>query len=166
MNSQNSKKRSFSFNIVDVVLIIVAFIAVATLIFFFSQKDVVSSDKKDKVTLEYTLVFTPLREEYRNLVDVGSSLTDAESLKELGEIVDVIYAECNYEGVDPQTGEKVYTPYPGMMTMTVTVRAEAIRTGSAYTVNGSEIVIGQSLNVRIPEFTGAGLCKSVAEIKD
>ena len=164
MNNQNKKKRAFSFNIVDVALIVVAFIAVATLIFFFSQKDVVKSDKGEKVTLEYTLVFSPLREDFRNLVDVGDSLSDGSTADEIGEIVDVTYSEYNYAGTDKATGSTVYTVVPGMMTMTVTVRAEAVKTGSSYTVNGTEIVIDESLNVRIPEFTGVGLCTSVTEI--
>ena len=164
MNDQNKRKKTFSFNIVDVALIVVAFIAVATLIFFFSQKDVVNTDKGDSVTLEYTLVFSPLREDFRNLVDVGSTITDALSAKELGEVVDITYSEYNYIGTDKATGSSVSTVYPGMLTMTVTVRADAVKTGSEYVINGTEIVIGKSINVRVPEFTGTGLCGSVTEI--
>lgn len=160
MNSQK-KKKALSLNIVDVALIIIAFIAIAALIFFFSQRDVAPADNGESVVLEYTIVFTPLREEYRNLADIGDSLTDVGTLADIGEIVDVTYSDCQYQGVNKSTGEKVYTTYTGMMTMTLTVRAEAKKTSECYVINGVELVMGNEMNVRIPDFIGNGICKTI-----
>ena len=51
--------------------------------------------------------------------------------------------------------------YEGKIKMVLTVRAEAIKTDSGYSVNGYELLIGNDMTIRTPSFTGTGICTSI-----
>lgn len=162
MNSQ--KKKKIAFNIIDVILIIAVLASILALVFFLRERKIINPQNEQTVKLEYTISFSPLREEFRNLAQIGDTVVDASILENIGEIVNVSYLECRYEGINEQTGQKVYTPYPGMITMVITVRADAVKTASGYEINGHEIIIGNNVTVRVPFFTGTGTCTSISTV--
>ena len=144
MNSKQNKK-FFKLNIVDVALIIIAFIAVATLIFFFSQNDIKATDKGENVTVEYALEFSPIRNEFKRLIIAGDSLTDVATSKDLGEVI---------EPMETNTS-----------TLTVIVRAEAVRYKGEYRINGVRLILGNEMEVRVPGFTGTAVLRSINVIE-
>ena len=160
MNKQ--QKKSFSFNIVDVALIIIALLCISAAVFFFTNADITNSDNKEKVSLEYTIEFQQTRDEFRNLLEIGDSIKEQSTLKDTGEIINVVYYDHIYTGTNKDTGASVTSKVPGKMNMTVTVRAEAVKTSSGYMINGYELIIGNSITIRTPDFTGSGICTSVS----
>lgn len=162
MNNNSQKKKKAVFNFID-VLLIVAFLAGAlSLVYFLRERKVVISDSGETEEIIYRLEISPMREEFRNLVSIGDTVTDAVSLLPIGEVTDVSYSACYYTGLDRATGETVKSAYPGMITMTVTVKAQASPENGGYTVNGRELILDTDFAFRVPAFTGTGKCISVS----
>lgn len=160
------KKRGFSFNIIDVALIIIAFICICATVFFFTNADITSSKSDKKVTIEYTIEFNPLREEFRNLLEIGDGVTASTTMKNVGEIINVVYSDHLYYGTNNENGQTVTSTYPGKLNMTLTVRAEAVKTQTGYSVNGYELFIGDDITIRTPDFTGTGKCTAINVSED
>ena len=161
MNAQPNKKK-VSFNIIDVLLIAAVLIAAVLLIFYVKNRRIVLSDSANTVEVVYQLRVSPLREEFRNLVAVGDAVTDADTLRPIGEVTNVSYSACYYTGTDRTTGAPVTSAYPGMITMTLTVKVSASATKTGYSVGNRPLTLGDSVNFRVPDFTGTGVCTSVS----
>ncbi len=158
------KKKKISFNLIDVALIVVALAAISILVFVFNNKDIVKPSGKENVKIEYTVTLSPVREEYINLVKVGDRVINTAVMEHCGEVVTVTNSDYYYIGVNSETGESVSTLYPGMKTMVIKIRATATKTAYGYSVNGFDIVIGENVSIRVPDFTGTGKCTSVTEL--
>ena len=159
-----SEKNKIRFNIIDVVLIVVVLAAITSLVFFLSSRKVVTSGSGKTVEVAYQLEFTAMREDFRNLVEIGDPVIDGVLIEELGEVTSVSYADGTYIGTNLATGKPVTSPFPGRITMTLTIRAEAVLTNGGYEVNGRELILGEALTIRVPDFTGVGTCVSVERI--
>ncbi len=155
------KKKKFSFNIIDAALVVIALVAIAILIFVFNNKDIVKPQGNEKVQIEYTVTVSPVREEFINLVKIGDKVTNTAVMESCGEVVTVTNSDYIYEGTNDATGEKVYTPYPGMKTMVIKIKANAAKTDYGYSVNGFDIVIGEKVSFRVPDYTGTGICTAI-----
>ena len=151
----------FSFNIIDAALIIIALLCICATVFFFTDADITNSKGGKKITLEYTVEFDPTREEFKNLLEIGDSITEITTMKNAGEIINVVYYDHFYIGTNDETGEAVSTKDEGKIKMVLTVRAEAIKTDTGYSVNGYELLIGNDMTIRTPSFTGTGICTSI-----
>ena len=162
MNSNSQEKKKYVFNFIDVLLIVVFLAGALSLVYFLRERRVVISDSDGTEEIVYRLEISPMREEFRNLVSVGDTVTDAVSLLPIGEVTDVSYSACYYTGLDRTTGENVKSAYPGMITMTVTVKAQASPENGGYTVNGRELILDTGFTFRVPAFTGTGKCVSVS----
>ena len=158
------KKKKISFNIIDVLLVVIALSAISVLVFVFNSKDIVKPKGNASVKIEYTVTLSPVREEYINLVKIGDKVVNTAVMESCGEVVSVSNSNYNYVGINSETGESVLTPYPGMKTMVIKIRAAATKTAYGYSVNGFNIVIGEDVSIRVPDFTGNGICTSVTEI--
>ncbi len=155
------KKKKFSFNIIDAALVVIALVAIAVLIFVFNNKDIVKPQGNERVQIEYTITVSPVREEFINLVKIGDKVTNTAVMETCGEVVTVTNSDYIYEGTNDSTGEKVYTPYPGMKTMVIKIKANAAKTDYGYSVNGFDIVIGEKVSIRVPDYTGIGICTAI-----
>ena len=90
-----SKKKKFYFNFIDVFLIVVLLAAVAALVFFVRERQIVTeTGNKNTVELLYKIEVSPMREEFRNLVEVGNTTIDTVYMTEIGEITEVSYSSC------------------------------------------------------------------------
>jgi len=160
MNDQSRKKRIY-FNLIDVILIVLVLAAVISLVFLLKNNRVTVGSDKTTEEIVYRIEFSPLREELRNFAEVGNTVVLTESLKAIGEITDVSYTSCHYVGTNKATGASVSSPYPEHITMVLTVKATAIKTDTGYTLSGRELILGESLSIRLPNFTGSGRLLSV-----
>lgn len=163
MNEVQDKKK-IRFNFIDVLLIVIAFASITSLVFFLRDRKIVTGGKTDTVEIVYHVKFSALREDFRNLVEIGDTVIDAIRIEKIGEVTNVSYAEGTYTGTDKETGKPVVSSFPGRVSMVLTIRAEAVRTPTGYVVNGRELIIGEDLSLRVPDFTGSGTCLSVEEV--
>ena len=158
------KKKKIKFNLIDVALIVIALTAIAILIFVFNSKEIVKPGGKEKVEIEYTVTLSPVREEHVNLVKIGDKVINTEVMENGGEVVSSTNSQYYHIGIDSETGKSVSTEYPGMKIMVIKIRATATKTDYGYSVNGFDVVIGEDISFRVPDFTGTGKCTSVTEL--
>lgn len=161
MNNTQDKKK-IAFNFIDVLLIIAFLAGALSLVYFLRERKIVISDSGGTEDIVYRLEVSPMREEFRNLVAIGDTVTDGTSLLPIGEVTDVSYSACYYTGFDRTTGETVKSAYPGMITMTVTIKTQASPENGGFTVNGRDLILDSSFAFRVPAFTGTGKCISVS----
>lgn len=159
MNANEKKK--LHFNIIDVLLIVIVFVVATTLIFFLRDHRVVTDATGERVELVYKIEVSAMREEFRNLVLIGDTVIEAESLSEFGEVLNVSYSDGLYVGTDAATGQPVVNTYPGRLTMTLTVGVTAYRTESGYRIGDEELILGEEITFRTPDFTGSGICLEI-----
>jgi flagellar basal body-associated protein FliL len=158
------KKKKITFNLIDVALIIIALVAISVLVFVFNNKNIVKPSGSEEAQIEYTVTFSPVREEYMNLIKVGDKVINTATMENCGEVISVTNSDYYYIGVNSETGESVSTQYPGMKTIVVKIRASATKTGYGYSIDGFDVVIGEGVSIRVPDFTGNGTITSVTEL--
>lgn len=158
MNTKQSENKSFVFNFIDVILIIIILASILVLTYFFKERRIVASNPDSVSQITYKIEVSRLREEFRNLIEIGDSVYDPETMLNIGEVTDISYAPSYYIGINKELGQEVKSPYPSGICMTVTVKAQAEKTASGYLLNGSELFIGDSVSFRVPDFTGSGIC--------
>lgn len=160
MHTAPNKKKLY-FNFIDVILIVAILASVVTLVFFLRERRIVTDHSGKTAEILYRIEVAPTREEFRNLVAVGDAVVDPVTAKSAGEVTDVSYAPYLYVGTDRATGLKITTPYPGKITMTVTVKAVATVTDTGYEVNGKALILGETISLRVPNFTGSGVVVAI-----
>ena len=165
MNAKSNKKKLY-FNFIDVILIVAVLGATLTLVYFLREKRIVTSDNSHTTAIVYQIEVSPMREEFRNLVAVGDIVVDNVTRNTIGEISNVTYSTCYYVGTDPSTGQSISTAYPGKVTMILTIKAKAAVTDIGYEINGYPLTLGDTISLRVPDFTGSGTCISVTKSSD
>ncbi len=163
--NKTQNKRKFSFNIIDAALIIIALVSIVSLIYFVSEKDIASASGDEQVLVEYQIEIRGVREEFVNLVNIGDKIVSVSVMENIGEVISVTNSEYIYEGTNSLNGEKVEAPHPTLKTMIIKVSATAAKTEYGYLINGHDLVIGSELQIRVPDFTGNGICTSITELK-
>ena len=158
-------KRKFSLNIIDAVLIIIALISITALIYFVSQRDIKAPQGDKECQIEYQLEIYGVRDEFVNLVSSGDRVVSVSVIDDIGEVIDVRNTEYLYKGTDKTNGKIVETPHPVLKTMIIKVSATAVKTEYGYIINGYDLIIGKETQIRVPLFTGTGVCTSITEIK-
>ena len=159
-NENRQKSKKVRLNFIDFILIAVMLLALGMLIFIFSTGDI-SISAKNKATVEYTVEIDRVPEEFKNLVKVGNTVYDTETLCNLGEVIDISYSSSYYKGADNATGDIVYSEYPDEVRMTITIKASASKTDTGYSVSDYSLSVGKSMRIRVPDFTGIGICSSI-----
>ena len=159
-----SAKKGPRFNLLDLILILILLAALGTLFWLFFADGVLASQKNDdRVQIEYVIESKKIREEYRGLVSVGDTIVDTVGHYPLGEVINVQYAEATYTGLDQSSGEMVTSPYPGHLKVTITVRAEAVKSDMSYSIGGYRMSVGGEVFYRVPHFTFSGYCTGLEE---
>ncbi len=166
MNTNPSIKKKISFNIIDVILIAVFLAAILTLVYFFKEKVMVVSNGEKTEEIVYKLEISPMNEQFKGLVEIGDTVYHTETLKSIGQITDVSYSECYYNGVDKSTGKPIKTAYPGMITMTLTVKVSAEINETGYFINGKQICYGDTVPFRVPSFTASAKTVYIETLSD
>lgn len=158
--------KKFALNFIDFILIAVIIIAAGMLIFIFTSRDVVNTSGGQSAAVEYTVRIDPMNEEFKSLVKVGDKVFDADKLYAIGEVTDISYSTAYYKGTDKATGAIKLSEYPGMVSMTITVRVNASVSDGGFSVSDYSIAVGREMNIRTPNFTGTGVCMTAAKAEE
>ena len=146
-----SNHRRISFNIIDLLLILIILAATAGLVYLFvsSAKDT-TEVKNDTVMLEISLTADAFPEELQGKAAIGDICWEEASGIDLGEVIDVTYRQATVSHYDPETASMTAIARPGLYTMTITLRTKAERTDGYLRVGGIEILQGAVLHLRLP----------------
>ncbi len=162
MKVQKSQKK-FRFNFIDALLILIILAAGAFLCYIFlsNDVDVVSENVTKEIVYEIELNEVP--EEFKWKINIGDKVTDTVARYPIGEVVNVVYSDYIYSGVNAEDGGEVLTAVPGYMDVTVTIRAEANIVNNMYSIGGYDIHVGKNVCFRVPNFTGESYCTTLSE---
>ncbi len=158
---QNSSGKHFRFNFIDAILLIIIIAAIALMFYIFSSDN--SFGTVDTVTLEYRVLITGIRDEFKDHVQIGDKVIDSVGLFEIGEVYDVKYSSYMFPLEDNSGGNVVLTEYPEHCDMEIYIRAEASLEAGMYYINGYKIAVGTLVSLRTPNFTEQGYCTVLAE---
>ena len=158
------KKHKFKFNFIDIILLTVILVAAVLLAYIFMSGRIESFGNKT-ITIEYEVLITRVREEFRGNVNVGDKVVDSVKLMEIGEVTNVRYDDSQYIISELASTEIYYPVYPEHLDMTVSMRAEATVSSGLYMINGYHVAVGELVSIRVPNYTGSGYCTMVREVK-
>ncbi|MFA6948968.1 MAG: DUF4330 domain-containing protein [Eubacteriales bacterium] len=162
-----SRRRSPVSYVIDIVLLAIIIGAATLLIYIFT-----SSGGSGKLTgavtknIEYTVLLSEVRDQFKGLVGIGDSVTDTVKLMPIGEVVDIKYEDTIRTIEDSSTGTLKYAVMPDKFDMFVTVKAAAQLENGYYYIDGYQISVGTLVSLRVPEFTGSGYCTAIREVSE
>ena len=162
--STNTTKRAKGkkFNVIDALLIAIAIMVTATLIYVFLPSSFIKKLTADNTAeVQYTIEFVAVDEEFLNNVQIDNAVYDSVSKSEIGKVYSVDhrnpYEELVYD--ENNDGVGVLTPVEGKYNIQVTVTATAqYSEGEGYSISGTRIAIGEKIYARFPNFVGEGYC--------
>lgn len=155
-----TKKRSF--NIIDAVMIVAVVALTAALVY-----GVVSGlgVGNDYVRIKYVLEVSEIRSEFCQKAAEDDAVRNADGGEQIGKVAAVSSVPAQHTGTD-SSGAPVLSDIDGYSTLYVTVEAQAKQGNTGYTVGGTLINTGKSVDVRLPSLCFEAKCISVEVIKD
>ena len=155
------KKKPYRFNILDILLILLAIGIVFVAINIISPMSFIKKLQSDSThTIEYTVEFIGVDEDFLDTIKENDKVMDSVSKNSLGTVVAVDYnthySELKYEN---KVGKLV--DYADKYNVTVTITAEgSYISGEGYNINAHRIAVGEKMSLRFPDYVGEGYCIS------
>ncbi|MBQ6893051.1 MAG: DUF4330 domain-containing protein [Clostridia bacterium] len=162
------EKKAFRINIVDVLitLIIVAMLTVGILMLANTFDVRASGD--GNATVEYTVQFKKVRNEFIGNVKAGDIAVDAQNRQNLGVVIDVKDdTPYTIELYNAATDAREVVEYPDFINITMKVSADAYTSDGMWYLkeSGREIGIGAEFNIYLPDFCGTGYVSEMNIVK-
>ena len=164
---KTKKPRAFRFNFIDALLLLIILAAVGVLAYIFISADVdIVSSGSGTVGIVYEVEVRQAREEFKGLINIGDKVVDSVTLYDIGEVVNVTYADAQYTGVNKAEGVLVFSPYPEHINIIMTVKATAKMNEGLYMLGGYEMQVGKRVSFRVPGYTAEGFCTVIKEVNE
>lgn len=119
----------------------------------------------DYVRIKYVLEVGEIRSEFCQKAAEGDAVRNADGGEQIGKVAAVSSVPAQHTGTD-SSGAPVLSDIDGYSTLYVTVEAQAKQGNTGYTVGGTLINTGKSVDVRLPSLCFEAKCISVEVIKD
>lgn len=157
------KQKSYRFNILDVLLILLAIGVVFVAVNIISPMSFIKKLQSDSShTIEYTVEFVAVDEDFIDAIKENDNVMDSVSKNALGTVVAVDYnthySELKYDE-ENHVGKLV--DYTDKYNVTVTITADgSYISGEGYNINAHRIAVGEQMSLRFPNFVAEGYCIS------
>lgn len=156
-----TKRHAIRFNLIDVLLLLIMAAAICLLTYLITTA---APGETGETELIYQVEVHRAPEEFRGLIDIGDQVVDTVTLYSIGEVIDVTYADSLYTGENRLDGTLVFSPEPGYLSITLTIRASAEPQGNSYLLGGGySMAVGKLVSFRVPDYTGEGYCTIMEE---
>ena len=164
---KTDKKRSF--NMVDVILIVMVLAFLSVVIFLFASNATIQWRGGENVKVEYTVEISGISQEMAAKIRVGDRVLDAENSYVIGSITNTEIDDCVeyvYNEASGRIEAVAYTDEGSSSSirknLLITITADAHYTaGQGYDVNGYRIAVNQDMQLCFPGYTGEGQCISL-----
>jgi len=160
-------KKSYRFNIIDFILMVLIIAAVSVLIYIMLGSNLLTGS--EDTTIIYTIEMTPVRNELIpsiSQITPGTRITDSVRRNNIGEIQEVKISDAYSNNTDLETGVVYRKPYPDHSRVLITVKAKCKKEKAKYVVNGKTIMVGVQVNFRTPYHVNYGNCVFIEEISE
>ena len=168
MSTANKVKGKYRFNVIDILLLVVIAVSIGALLFLYlyDGQPENNDDKVKTVEIIYTVEQKEIPEILRGKINVGDSVTEAESLTNVGHVINVEYTDSVYSGYNSESNTTFEELYPGKIDLKVRISANAVVDEKGmYVVNGCVLNAGKELELRFPYYTGNTVCVLVSEVR-
>lgn len=157
--SSGKKKKTGRFNLMDLVLVLIIVLVIATVLYIFDPfawiKGMTAKQDRDII---YTVEFVNVDEAFLNKIQENDLVIDSVSKNTMGTVTvpdyNHHYTELQY--VDQQ-GVLVSYPNRYNVLVSISTAAEYVE-GEGYSVNSRRIAVGEKLSLRFPDFAAEGYC--------
>ena len=158
-------KRKLRFNAIDALIILVIAAAVFALlyIFVFSGRGTQTAAEVNYTTIRYVVELQNIDEHLEDAVKKGQPVQDAVERKKIGTVSGVQAVPFEKVTFDYQNGTETSSAVEGMITLKITIEAQAVETDRAFTVDGCEIRVGQQYSLILPDLYGYGYCTEIID---
>lgn len=166
-------KKAKRFNIVDLLLILIAIMLVFVLVYVFSPVSWVRSlIYNQQKTIEYTIEIRNVDEAFLDSIKENDVVIDSVTKNTIGKVSKIDDEKPNYselqlvqtpgkddDGNDILSNKGALVEYPDKYNIVITVAATAdYAVGKGYSVNSTDIRVGEQLSLNFPNFTCVGYC--------
>ncbi|MBR5314272.1 MAG: DUF4330 family protein [Clostridia bacterium] len=158
-------KGKYSFNAIDVLLLIVIVLSIAAIVFLFfydgGKEDVEVSDNTFEIV--YTVKQEQIPGILRGKVNMGNSMFTLDGQKPLGKVIDFSYTNSEVKYFNPTDKVMASAVVEDKIDLIVKINATATKVAeNIFEVNGQLISVGQTLEVGFPYYTGTVVCTAVS----
>lgn len=190
----NNKVKKYRFNIIDIMLIVVIVAVVAVMYYFTVARNSVMANSE--ITVDYTVELKTVRAEHVNKIKIGDKVVETVRDQQIGEVIDIKVSPSYSMVTNTETGETYKSYYPAInlpeednaesdlnveaqenndsnveplydyYNVQVTVRSKVKKSESGYSINGFNVIVGEQVHFRVPEFVNSGYCVRIAEVKE
>ncbi len=165
----NNRKNKYRFNIIDVLLLVLIVVSIASIVFLvlYNGNDSSVEKKDNTVEIVYTVKQTELPDILRGRINMGDTALLSDSKKNMGQVIDFQYTDSSYKYFDKESNTVNQSVYPGKIDVSVKISAVATKSDDGiYRVDGQIINVGSELDLRFPFYTGKTVCIAVSEVSE
>ncbi len=160
----NKNDRRVRFGLADVIIILLVLSAVAGAVWFFVAGPLF--DRGDDVRVTYEIRLTNLRSEMTSHIKVGDKVFDGVYGEAVGTVEDVRFEQYTEQVLDKNTGTPVNAVKAGYYNIYLKINTTAKHKDNTYSVADTDIRVGESMNVRLPDFCGTGYCTAFSVVEE
>lgn len=161
------RKKTYKFNFIDFMLIIIIIAAVSLLIYIMLGNNLLVGS--EDTTILYTIEIPLIRKDFLgsvHLITKGTTIIDSVRSYNIGEIQDVKVTDAYSNTTNLEDNIVISKLYPDHSKVTITVKAKCKKDKASYVVNGKTIMVGTRLDFRTPYLVSYGNCVAIEEIKE
>ena len=164
------EKRKFSFNIID-LLIIVFVVGVATAVYFlfFRGGGDASAEQQDAESFKvrYVIRVDKLPAKFQDNVndEEHEKFIDYATQCSIGTVISSERETYYYLGNDKISGEQVRTPDDDYVNLYITVEANATLVNNQYVINGTNMFVGKRIDAMLQNLFCSGTCISIDKVE-
>ena len=167
------RERKISFNIVDIVLVVLILSFVVLAIFLLAPNAKWDFTDGQNAKLEYTVEISGISKEMAAKIRVGDSVFEGENHYMIGSVTNTEMNDCLEYIYNEASGRIEAVAYidegnsssvQKTLLVTITCTAEYAE-GLGYTVNGYRIAVNQEMSLCFPGYNGSGQCISVTVLE-
>ena len=157
------KRKEKRFNLLDVLIIIAALLAIATVFYVFTPfSRLETAVKKQTKNIHYTIEILGVDEAFLQNIKENQMVIDSVTKNQLGTVTAVDYhtkyTELQYVVKDGKASG-VLAEYPDRYNVLVTINATAdYLAEEGYSVNHRRIAVGERMTLRFPDYTCEAYC--------
>ena len=168
-SAQNTTKRKYRFNLIDLLLVILCVAIIVGCIYVFSPNFKLNIfNKKESVNIQYVIEIQGVYEDFIEKIKENDNVIDSVSKNSLGTVMAVDHNTkqtiLSYT-ITEEDANGVLVESPNKYNVIVTISAPAeYENGVGYSVNSRRIAVGEHLALRFPDYTCECYCIAISII--
>ena len=182
-----NSKTKHRFNIIDVFIIILLIAIVAVMYYFTIARNSVNANSE--VTVDYIIELKTVRADHIDKILVGDKVVETVRDQQIGEVISVEVVPAYNTVTNNDTGETFISVYPALnayssdensedvtvideelvydyYNVKVTIRNDVKKSDKGYNVNGFDVIVGEQVYFRVPNYVSSGYCIRVEEVNE